>query len=119
MWQKQPGMHGNGGMWMRSWRQQVGTLITSIVASFWTKLAFLYWNFRQGVRDGPNRVAGVVDERPGDLWGDACEELDLTWRECLGMFNTNESHKTHYAPMVVLHIHRQHAPEIKSFVLII
>ena len=79
---------------------------------FLDKFGFLYWNFRQAVRDGPNRVAGAVT--PKNLWGDACEELDLTWRECLGTFLTGEANKTHYAPMAVMHIYRQKAllPEL-------
>ena len=67
------------------------------LAHFLDDFSFMYWQFRQAVRD--------------------CnyEEIDLVWREDLGTMLTQEGHKTQYAPMTVAHIYRSQAliPELQ------
>ena len=72
----------------------------SYLVHFLFDFGFMYWQFRQAVRDSEART------------------LDLIWRESTSTFNTREGHKTQYAPMNVTHIYRQEAllPEIRSLV---
>jgi hypothetical protein len=75
-------------------------LDAAYLVHFLYDFGFMYWQFRQAVRDSQPAT------------------LDLIWRESTAIFNTREGHKTQYAPMNVTHIYRQEAllPEIRALV---